>query len=72
MEKNDLMQIKEVMEYLDIGKNTMYKLLGSGELDAFKIGRVWKIPRASVEAYIRGKMRDQNAPKTDRSPKLLL
>lgn len=65
MEKNDLMQIKEVMEYLDIGKNTMYKLLGSGELDAFKIGRVWKIPRASVEYYIREKMRDHNAVKTD-------
>ena len=52
MDKNDFMKLEEVMEYLDIGKNSMYKLLGSGELSAFKIGKVWKIPKASVEDYV--------------------
>ena len=53
MDKNDFMKLEEVMEYLDIGKNSMYKLLGSGELSAFKIGKVWKIPKASVEDYVK-------------------
>ena len=60
MDKNDFMKLEEVMEYLDIGKNSMYKLLGSGELSAFKIGKVWKIPKASVEDYVRRKI-EKNA-----------
>ena len=52
MDPNEIMQIVEVMEYLNIGKNTMYGLLKSGELNAFKIGKVWKIPRKSVEEYV--------------------
>ena len=49
MENNDIMKLEEVMQYLDIGKNTLYGLLRSGELNAFKIGKVWKIPKKSVE-----------------------
>ena len=60
MENNEIMQIEEVMEYLNIGKNTMYGLLKSGELNAFKIGKVWKIPKASVEDYVRRKI-EKNA-----------
>ena len=60
MDNNEIMQIEEVMEYLNIGKNTMYGLLKSGELNAFKIGKVWKIPKASVEDYVRRKI-EKNA-----------
>ena len=60
MDNNEIMQIEEVMEYLNIGKNTMYGLLKSGELNAFKIGKVWKIPKASVEDYVRRKL-EKNA-----------
>ena len=56
MDNNEIMQIEEVMGYLNIGKNTMYGLLKSGELNAFKIGKVWKIPKASVEDYVRRKI----------------
>ena len=52
MENNDIMKLEEVMRYLDIGKNALYGLLKSGELNAFKIGKVWKIPKKSVEEYI--------------------
>jgi excisionase family DNA binding protein len=38
----------------------MYGLLKSGELNAFKIGKVWKIPKASVEDYVRRKI-EKNA-----------
>lgn len=57
MENNDIMKFEEVMEYLDIGKNTLYGLLKSGEINTFKIGKVWKIPRKSVEEYIMKQMK---------------
>ena len=40
------------MEQLNIGKNAIYKLLSSGNLKAFRLGRNWKIPRKEVDAYI--------------------
>ena len=51
-EYSAVMTIDEVCEVLMIGRNTAYKLLNSGALKAFRIGRVWKIPRESVEAFI--------------------
>ncbi len=56
MENNNIMRFEKVMEYLDIGKNTLYGLLKSGEINAFKIGKVWKVPRKSVEDYVNNKI----------------
>ena len=49
----DLITIDELCSLLMIGRTTAYKLLRSGDLKAFKIGKVWKISKASVECYIR-------------------
>ena len=43
---------EDVMEELCIGKNAVYKLLASGELKGFRVGRKWKIPRKSLDKYI--------------------
>ena len=56
-DNNEIMKFEEVMEYLNIGKSTLYKLLRGGEITSFKIGKVWKIPRQSVEDYIKKKMK---------------
>ena len=48
----EVMTAYEVMDYLGIGENTLYRLLKSGELGAFRIGRIWKIPRKELDKYI--------------------
>ncbi|MBD5502616.1 MAG: helix-turn-helix domain-containing protein [Lachnospiraceae bacterium] len=48
----DVMDVYDVAEALCIGKNRVYELFGNGSLKGFRIGRVWKIPRAAVEEYI--------------------
>lgn len=50
--KDDLITLDEFMEMLNIGRTTAYQLLNSGEVKAFRIGRYWKIPRASVTEYV--------------------
>ena len=40
-----LMSIDEFCDTLSIGKNVAYQLLNSHAIDAFRVGRVWKIPR---------------------------
>ena len=48
----DVLTAYEAMEYLGIGENALYRLLNSGELGAFRIGRIWKIPRKELDKYI--------------------
>ena len=42
----------EVMDYLLIGRNTLYELLWDGKIKGFKIGSCWKIPKKAVDEYI--------------------
>ena len=48
----DVLTAYEVMDYLGVGENTIYKLLKSCELGAFRIGKTWKIPRKELDKYI--------------------
>lgn len=50
---DDLLTAEEACEALKIGKNALYRLLASQDLKAYRNGRVWRIPRQAVEAYIR-------------------
>lgn len=54
-EPNDLITIDELCDILSIGRNAAYKLLNSKELKAFRIGKVWKIPRIALNDYILSK-----------------
>ena len=53
--QDDLISMEEFKSLLQIGRTTAYKLLQTGEIKAFKIGRIWKIPRSSVKDYIESK-----------------
>lgn len=50
---DDLLTVDEATAALKIGKNALYRLLGSGQLKAYRNGRIWRIPRLSIEEYIR-------------------
>lgn len=49
------MTMDEFCDQLNIGKNTAYKLLNSGQIHAFRIGRQWKIPKNAVEEFVNDK-----------------
>ena len=48
----DVLTAHEAMNYLGIGENSIYRLLKSGELGAFRIGKIWKIPRKELDKFI--------------------
>ncbi len=58
-----IIEIDGLCDMLNIGKNTAYNLLTSGEIDSFKVGSVWKIPVASVNEYIDRKCRESKLVK---------
>lgn len=50
--EKELLTVDEVAEILYLGKNTVYSLLRSGELQAIRFGRVWRIPKGSIQKLI--------------------
>lgn len=51
-DENLIIDLDTLCEQLKIGYSTAYRLLRTGEIKAFRIGRNWKIPASSVSEYI--------------------
>ena len=49
----DILTFEETRSALRIGKNTLLELLWNREIDAFKIGKCWRIPRTALVNYVR-------------------
>lgn len=50
---DDILSVYDVADILYLGKNRVYELLEEGKLKGFRIGRIWKIPKESLEMYVR-------------------
>ena len=48
----DVLSVKQLCEILDIGKNSAYRLLQSGEIKSIKIGKVYKIPKKCLKDFL--------------------
>ncbi|MBP3816831.1 MAG: helix-turn-helix domain-containing protein [Butyrivibrio sp.] len=49
----DLLTVEELCDLLKISQTAAYRLLASGKLKCFRLGRIWRIPRECVNEYIR-------------------
>ena len=45
---------EQVADMLQLSKNTIYDLINRGEIVAKKIGRVYRVPRSSIEYVFTG------------------
>ncbi len=44
----DILTLKELQKLLHIGKNTALRLVQSGEIEAFRVGKQWRITQNSI------------------------
>ncbi len=49
----DILTLKELQDLLHIGKNTALPLVQDGDIEAFRVGKQWRIPKESVWRFIR-------------------
>ena len=49
---DEVLTVAELQEILNIGRNTAYALLNSGEIPSFRIGKKWRIPKDAVLHYL--------------------
>lgn len=51
-EPAELITLEELCSILSIGRNAAYRLLKENKIKAFRIGKVWKIPKMAVDEFI--------------------
>ena len=49
----EVMTVKECQQILKVGKNTMLELLHANQIEGFKIGSRWKIPKENVVEFLK-------------------
>ena len=50
--RNKVMTIKQVADYLGVHTSTVYRYAQQGNIPAFKIGSDWRFSRKHIDAWI--------------------
>ena len=53
---------EETARLLGVGRSQVFELIGRGEIESVKIGRLRRIPRDAVDAYIKRLRAEQSIP----------
>ena len=48
-----VLHVEDLMQVLDVGRNTAYELLRSGKIFSIRVGKQIRIPKESVEEYLK-------------------
>jgi excisionase family DNA binding protein len=51
-ERDTIMTVKEVAEYLRVNQRTVYRLAVDGRLPSFKVGATWRFKRSDIDGWI--------------------
>ena len=57
-----LMTTKELSQYLQLDRMTIYKLLKSGDIPANRVGHQWRFFRSDIDDWIRSKQVRPGSP----------
>ena len=55
VEYPDLLNIEDVQEYLNCGRNFLLRELKTKNLRGFKLAKRWKIPKNEIKRYLKSK-----------------
>ena len=49
---SDIVTVKEVKNFLKFSESTIYKLISTGEIPAFRIGDSWRFDMEEIKAMV--------------------
>ncbi len=67
-----VMTVQETARLLEVDERTVYRLIGRGELPAFKVGRQWRLRLSDIEGWIEGQLRLREGAATYQAGQLRL
>ncbi|MBW1727324.1 MAG: helix-turn-helix domain-containing protein [Deltaproteobacteria bacterium] len=53
MNKERLLSVNDLCEYIGIGRDTLYKLIRNKALPAYRLGRLWKFRKKEVDRWLK-------------------
>ena len=56
---SEIMTVTEVADYLKISEVTTYKLVQTGVIQGFKVGRHWRVKREDLSEFIEKQKRGE-------------
>lgn len=57
-----LLTIEEVATYLNVSKETVYKMTQRAEIPALKVGTQWRFEQASVDEWLKSNSNQKSKP----------
>lgn len=52
----EVLNVEEACKYLKIAKVTLYKYIRKGQIPAFKMGRVWRFHKESLDNWVKSRV----------------
>jgi excisionase family DNA binding protein len=62
-EKNLLLDAREAAAILKIHPKTLLRLARSGEIRAIRIGKLWRVPKREIDAYVETQLHCKDHPR---------
>jgi excisionase family DNA binding protein len=53
IEKNDIMTMKELADYLKIAEKTAYRFASDKKIPGFKVGNAWRFRKSEIDNWIK-------------------
>ncbi|RMF92151.1 MAG: DNA-binding protein [Candidatus Schekmanbacteria bacterium] len=50
--KTDILTLKEVASYMRVNTATIYRLVRTGKIPAFRVGNRWRFRRSSIDEWL--------------------
>ena len=52
--------VATIANFLDLNEDTIYEMAAAGSLPAFKVGRLWRIPRAEFLTWYNKRLTERD------------
>lgn len=62
----EVLNLEEACKYLRIAKPTLYKYIRKGQIPAFKMGRVWRFHKESLEQWVKDRVQKDTQAHSER------
>lgn len=61
----EVLNLDEACQFLRIAKPTLYKYIRKGQIPAFKMGRVWRFHKESLELWVKDRVQKDTQALSD-------
>lgn len=62
----EVLDLNEACKFLKIAKPTLYKYIRRGDIPAFKMGRVWRFHRESLDVWVKNRVQEDTQARSVR------